>query len=186
MAGDVVRFWRDFMLDAPDEVGGALAFITAPPADFVPEPVRGPPGRRLHRRATRATPTRASGCCAPLREFGPPGLDLVEPMPYVAVQDLIDRANPHGRRNYWTADFLAELPDEAVDVLVEHATEPGVAVQPRSCSSPGGGAVARVPEDATAFGERTAPFNTHYLSMWEDPADDETQHRVHARASRRR
>src|SRR6478735_11176100 len=43
MAGEVVRFWRDFMTSAPDEVGSALAFITAPPADFVPEPVRGHP-----------------------------------------------------------------------------------------------------------------------------------------------
>ena len=50
----------------------------------------------------------------------------------------------------------------------------------------GGGAVARVPDDATAFGQRTAPFNTHYLSMWEDPADDDDEHRVHAARSRRR
>jgi hypothetical protein len=109
---------------------------------------------------------------APLREFGPPGLDLFGEIPYVAVQDLITEANPHGRRNYWSADFLSELPDDAVDVLVGHATQP---VSPFTAIllAAGGGAVSRVPDEATAFGERHSPFNTHYLSMWEDPAEDE-------------
>jgi FAD/FMN-containing dehydrogenase len=171
MAGDVVRFWRDFMLDAPDEVGSALAFITAPPLDFVPEPVRGHPvvGCIV---CYAGDPSEGEAVMRSLREFGPPGLDVLGEMPYVAVQDLITEANPHGRRNYWSADFLAELPDEAVDVLVEHATRP---VSPFSTMLlvAGGGAIARVPEDATAFGERSAPFNTHYLSMWEGPADDD-------------
>ena len=67
---------------------------------------------------------------------------------------------------------LADLPDDAVDVLVEHATNP---VSPFSSMLlvAGGGAVVRVPDDKTAFGSRTSPFNTHYLSMWEDPAEDE-------------
>jgi FAD/FMN-containing dehydrogenase len=171
MAGEVVRFWRDFMQSAPDEVGSALAFITAPPADFVPEPVRG-------------HPILGAICCyagavedgeaafAPLREFGPPPLDLLQPMPYVQVQKLIEEANPRGRRNYWSADFLSELPDEAVDTLVEHATNP-VSPFSQMLLLPGGGAIARVPEDATAFGQRNAPFNTHYLSVWEDPAEDD-------------
>jgi FAD/FMN-containing dehydrogenase len=171
MAGDVVRFWRDFMLSAPDEVGSALAFITAPPAEFVPEPVRGHPvvGCIV---CYAGDPDEGAKVMQPLREFGPPGLDLLGAMPYLAVQDIITEANPHGRRNYWSADFLAELPDAAVDALVEHATAP---VSPFSSMLlvAGGGAVARVPDDATAFGERTAPFNTHYLSMWEDAADDD-------------
>jgi FAD/FMN-containing dehydrogenase len=171
MAGEVVRFWRDFMTSAPDGVGSALAFITAPPADFVPEPVRGHPvlGCIV---CYAGDPAEGAQVMQPLREFGPPPLDLLGEMPYVAVQDIITDANPPGRRNYWSADFLAELPDEAVDALVEHATAP---VSPFSSMLlvAGGGAVARVPENETAFGMRTAPFNTHYLSMWEDPAEDE-------------
>ena len=109
---------------APDEVGSALAFITAPPAPLRARTGAGPPGRG-RRRVLRGRPRRrASRRSQPLRDFGPPPLDLLEPMPYVALQDLIDRGNPHGLQNYWTADFLAELPDEAVDVLVEHATKP--------------------------------------------------------------
>jgi FAD/FMN-containing dehydrogenase len=106
----------------------------------------------------------------PLREFGPPGIDLTGPIPYVALQQLLDAANPHGMQNYWTADFLSELPDEAIDVLVELATQP---VSPLSdvIVVPGGGAVARVDDAQTAFGQRNAPWNVHYLSMWENPAD---------------
>ena len=76
-------------------------------------------------------------------------------MPYVAVQDIITEANPHGRRNYWSADFLAELPDEAVDTLVEHATQP---VSPFSHDAARAPAAARshaCPRTTTAFGERT-------------------------------
>jgi FAD/FMN-containing dehydrogenase len=109
---------------------------------------------------------------APLRAFGPPAIDLVEPMPYVALQQVLDAACPKGMQNYWTGDFLGELPDEAVDTLVELATNP---VSPLTQINllPGGGAIARVPNDATAFGQRQAPWNIHYLSMWSDPADTE-------------
>ena len=171
MAREVVRFWRDFMLAAPDEVGSALAFITAPPEEFVPEPVRGQPviGIVL---CYAGSVEEGEKVLRPLREFGPPGLDMVQAMPYVAVQQLLDAPNPKGMQNYWTGDFFGELPDKAVDVLVEQATKP-VSPMTQLILIAGGGAVARVPEDATAFGQRTAPWNMHYLSMWTDPADAE-------------
>jgi FAD/FMN-containing dehydrogenase len=83
-------------------------------------------------------------------------------------------------QNYWSADFLAEVPDEAVDVLVEHATKP---VSPLSqiILVPMGGAIARVEEDASAFGQRDARWNIHYLSIWPDPADTE-KNIAHTRA----
>jgi len=171
MAGDVVRFYRDFIAGAPDEVCGGLAFICAPPADFVPEPVRGQPV--LGVMACYVGPV-ADGYQAlgPLLEFGPPAISMVQPIPYVALQQMLDEACPRGMRNYWTADFLGNLPDEAVDALVERAAQP---VSPLTQINliPGGGAISRVPDDATAFGQRTAPWNVHYLSMWPDPADDE-------------
>jgi FAD/FMN-containing dehydrogenase len=171
IAGELVRFFRDFMSDAPDEVGAALAFITAPPEEFVPEPVRGQPVCGIIMCYAGAVED-GERVLAPLREFGPPGVDLVGPMPYVAVQQLIDPASPKGMQNYWSADFLSELPDEAVDTLVEHATKP-VSPLTQILLIPGGGAIARVPEDATAFGQRNAPWNVHFLSLWPDPADDE-------------
>jgi FAD/FMN-containing dehydrogenase len=166
---DFVRFWRDFMLNAPDEVGSGLAFITAPPEEFIPEAARGKP---------------VIGCVVcyagsiedgeqafkPLREFGPPAIDLVGPTPYTGIQQLIDAPNPKGMQNYWTADFLSELSDEAIDVWLEHTAEP-VAPLSQMLILSGGGAIARVPEDATALGQRSAPFNVHFLSLWSDPAD---------------
>jgi FAD/FMN-containing dehydrogenase len=171
MAGEVVRFWRDFMLAAPDEVGSGLAFITAPPAEFVPEPVRGHPvvGILL---CYAGDIDEGQRVLQPLVEFGPPAVTMVQPMPYTAIQQMGNAGYPEGMQNYWSGDFLGELPDEAIDTLVSMATQP-VSLLTQILVVPGGGAIARVPEDATAFGERTAPWNMHYLAMWPDPADTE-------------
>lgn len=172
LGAEVLKNFRDVMADAPDEVGGGVAFITAPPADFVPEPARGKPcvgvilcyngdveeGRRV---------------MAPLLEFGEPAVSMVQPMPYVAVQQLIDAPSPKGMRNYWTADFMTGLPDEAIDTLTGFTSTPASPLT-QVIVVPGGGAISRVPEDETAFGQRSAPWNIHYLSMWApDPALDE-------------
>jgi FAD/FMN-containing dehydrogenase len=172
MGAALLRFYRDFMRDAPDEVGSGLAFICAPPEDFVPPEVQGQPviGVVL----CYAGPVEQGEIALkPLREFGPPAIDLVAPMPYTAVQQLLDAAAVEGSQNYWTADFYDELPDKAIDALVEKATQP-VSPLTQVIVVPGGGAIARVHDDDTAFGSRTAAFNIHYLSMWLDPADTET------------
>jgi FAD/FMN-containing dehydrogenase len=171
MAGDLLRFYRDFILAAPDEVCGGVAFITAPPEEFVPEPVRGQPVVGVIVLYV-GDPAEGEEAFRPLREFGPPGLDMVQQMPYVAVQQMIDAPNASGRLNYWNADFYDSLPDEAIDTFVPRATAP---ISPFSqvIVMPGGGAIARVPEDATAFVQRDADWNLHYLSMWEDPAETE-------------
>jgi hypothetical protein len=108
----------------------------------------------------------------PLRDFGP-AMDMLQPMPYVAVQSLLDPGNPKGRLNYWTADFYDELPDEAIDTFVAKATHP-VSPLSQMIVIPGGGAIARVDNDAMAFGGRQAAWNIHYLSMWAEPAESDT------------
>ncbi len=178
MAGDLLRFWRDYMADAPDEVGTGVAFITAPPADFVPEPVRGHPVVGVVV-CYAGDPDKGAEVMAPLLEFGPPAVSMVQPMPYVAVQQLVNDNNPKGMRNYWTADFYSALPDEAIDVLVAHATKPSAPLS-ETLVIPGGGAIARVPDDETAFGQRGAAFNLHYLTMWGDPTEDDL-HIAHTR-----
>ncbi len=167
---ELLRAYRDFVHDAPDEVGSAMAFICAPPEDFVPKEVQGQPVIGVV--ACYAGPA-DDGAAAyqPLRDLGP-ALDMLQPMPYVAVQQLLDPANPKGRLNYWTGDFYDALPDEAIDVFVARATIP-VSPFSQMIVIPGGGAIGRVDEDAMAFGERQAAFNIHYLSMWEDPAESE-------------
>jgi FAD binding domain-containing protein/berberine-like enzyme len=171
MAAGVLRNFRDFMADAPDEVGAGVAMITAPPEEFIPEPVRGQPvvGVVL---CYAGDAQEGEGVMKPLTDFGPPALPMVGPMPYLAVQRLIEPGNPPGMRNYWNADFLTGLPDEAIDILcAAHQAKPS----PLSdiILLPGGGAVGRVPNDAMAFGQREAPFNLHILSMWPEESMDE-------------
>jgi FAD/FMN-containing dehydrogenase len=170
VARDLVKFYREFVRNAPDEVGSGLAFICAPPEDFVPKEVQGQPVIGIV--CCYAGPVEeAEAAYKPLRDFGP-ALELVQPMPYVAVQQLLDPANPKGARNYWTAEFLADLPDAAVDILADQTEQP-VSPLTQIILIPGGGAPSRVDDNATAFGQRNAPWNLHLLSMWSDPAADD-------------
>ena len=170
-AAGVLANFRDAMASAPDAVGAGLALVTAPPEPFVPAELRGLPAAGVivcHPGA----PAEAEAALRPLRAFGPPAADLVGPMPYVQLQQLIDEGYPAGMRNHWTGDFLAGLPDAAIDVLCAfHATVPSPFTQ--ILVLPGGGAAARVPDGTMAVAERRAPFNVHITSLWADPADDE-------------
>ncbi len=168
MAAAVIHNFGAFMQTAPDEVGGAVVFTTAPNAPFVPEPARGQPVV-LVQLVYAGDPAEGERVLAPLRAFGPPVADLVQPMPYPALQ--ASGGNFPGSQNYWTADFLKELPAEAIDAFAAHAFTP-IAPESAVILVPGGGAPSRVPEDATAFGMRLAPWNVHYICGWSDPADN--------------
>ncbi|MDX6216205.1 MAG: hypothetical protein QOG99_1789 [Frankiales bacterium] len=165
---EVLKAYRDFTASAPDEVGSGLAFITAPHEEFVPEPARGHPAIGIICCYT-GDPADGPAAYQPLIDLGP-AMAMVQPMPYVAVQQLIEPANPKGRLNYWTADFYSALPDEACDTLAAQATQP-VSPYTQIIVVPGGGALSRVSDASMAFGSRDAAFNIHYLSMWEDPAE---------------
>ena len=167
-AGEVMRAYRDFVLTAPDEVGSGLAFVTAPHEEFVPEPARGHPmigiiccyvGR----------PEDGPAAYQPLLDLEP-AMAMVDVMPYLAVQGLIEAGNQKGHLNYWTGDFYDEFPDEAIDTLVGIATQP-VSPMSQIIVVPGGGAIARVDDEAMALGSRRAAFNLHFLGMWDDPAE---------------
>ena len=170
LAAEVIKHWRDFMLTAPDEVGSGVALLTAPPEEFVPEPARGQPAVGVLI-LYAGDPEEGARVCAPLIEFGPPAANLVGPMPYVAVQQLLDPPNQPGMHNYWSGDFLAEFPDEAVDTFVAQVFPP-VSPLTQMIVVAGGGVIPRMPPEATAFGNRHAPFNMHYLSMWPAATDD--------------
>ena len=168
-AAEVMRAYREFMATAPDEVGGAPAFICAPPEPFVPEPVRGKPVLGVVV-VYAGDPAEGPEAIRPLLDLEP-AIAMVDAIPYLAVQQLIEGANQPGSRNYWTADFYEDLPDDAIDVIVEYtARVPSPLTQ--VIVIPGGGAISRVPEHATAFSERKAAWNIHYLGMWRDAAED--------------
>ena len=168
-APDLLRAWRDWMRKAPDEVGSAFAFITAPPEEFVPEEVRGQPVCGMV--FLYAGPAEeGEQAAAELRALSTPDLDLVMPMPYTVVQQLLDAPNPPGRPQYWKSDNMRELTDEAVDTLVEQA---GRVISPFTTVilEYKGGAIARVPEDAMALPGRDAEIAFYGIAQWEGPGD---------------
>ncbi len=170
-AGELLSFWRDYMETAPDELGGAPAFLTAPPAPFVPEHMKGQIVVGLII-CYAGPPEEGEEWVRPFKELGPE-VDLVQPMPYTVIQTLLDPGSPPGRNNYWKAENLDGLGDEAIDTIVTHAarmTSPftHVVIQPM------GRAISRVGEDETALGGRDAAYALHALSMWENPAESDT------------
>jgi FAD/FMN-containing dehydrogenase len=154
------QLYREFLRNAPDELGLNFGFGVFPdgsPVTFFFLSYNGPieDGEKV---------------IAPLRSFGPPLLDTIQPMTYTTAQSLVAEQHPHGRRNYWKSSFMDELTDDAIDIIIEHF---------RSAPSPAagmffeglGGAFGRVDPTATAFSERTAAHNTLFMSGWYDPAE---------------
>ena len=172
------------MRDAPDEVGSGLAFITAPPEEFVPEPVRGQPVIGIV--CCYAGPIdEGEVAFKPLREFGPPGIDLVGPMPYVAVQQLLDARQPEGHAELLDRRLLRRTcPTRRSTSLVDRGTQP-VSPLTQIIVVPGGGAIARVDEDATAFGQRNARMEHPLPVDVAGPGRHREEHRVHPRVQRR-
>jgi FAD/FMN-containing dehydrogenase len=168
VGGELLRFYRDFMEQAPDEAGGGLAFVTAPPEPFVPEEARGKPATALIL-VYAGDPHRGEEVFRPLIEWGEPWVKLVQPMPYVAVQQLIDAANPWGISEYPKVDYLAQLPDEAIAAAVDKAAE---ARSPHTqlIFAPLGGALARTDRSAMALNTPDAKWLYFCLATWQDPA----------------
>jgi FAD/FMN-containing dehydrogenase len=167
---ELVRHWRDFMQSAPDDVGGALVGVTAPPEEFVPRELRGRPALGMVV-AHFGSVEQGREALRPLREHIQPAVELVQPLPYAALQQLLDPMNPPGRQQYWKSENMPALPDAAIDVWVEHCLEPSspftqVVLEPR------GGACARVHEDATPL-RRDAAFNAAIFTAWDDPAESD-------------
>lgn len=160
-AAEVLRFYRDFTTEAPDEVTAAAGVLTGQDGQLMVGIVVsycGPlaEGERLLK---------------PLSTFGPPVHDAIRPMTYQEVQQLlyVFEANV---QSYLKAGFLRELSREAIDAIVAHSatkTSPmsAVAILPVS------GAAARVAPDATAFVHRQHHYHLFLISQWRDPAESE-------------
>ncbi len=177
---EILAFLREYMVDAPDDLGLGAAFISAPPEPFVPSEMHFAPIFGL---IVCWTGEQQEGerVLAPIREVMQPLMDLVQPMPYVALQSMIDGGGPHGTRAYFKAEFLPELSDEVIQKLAAHgASRPGPMVQ--LLLEPLGGAISRVATDETALGVRDIPWCYHALSMWMEADDDvDTAHVTWAR-----
>jgi FAD/FMN-containing dehydrogenase len=169
-AADVLPFWRDYARSAPEELTSGALLITAPSAPFVPPEARGVPVLALY--VVYAGPLDAGEqALRPLREFLPPLLDLVQPMPYDAVQTMADVLWPPGSLNYWKSGFTEDLSKEAFAVLLDFFARAPSPLDSIILEHNGDGAMNRVGEGDTAFGQRGFPFNLLVTALWADPAE---------------
>jgi FAD/FMN-containing dehydrogenase len=169
-AAAALRNARDVMADAPDDVSLWLVLTHVSSALPVPEELHGTPVLAVVPFCTDLE--NGPALLEALTSFGSPLGCFHGPIPYAVLQSALDGVDPHGHRYWERGDYLAGLPDEAIDVLVAGAR--GIS-SPRSeiLVFPMGGAVARVPSEATAFGDRTAPWAVWIASQWTDPAEDD-------------
>jgi FAD/FMN-containing dehydrogenase len=170
-AATVLKFYREFIRDAPEEFGGFPAWQIAPPLPFIPEARHGE--AFLVFVACWAGPiAEGEAALKPLRDVAPVVADGVGPMPYPALNSAFDALVPPGLQHYWKANFVKELTDEAIDAHLEHGPKVPV-VNSTVHIYPINGACHRVAPDATAFAYRDATFATVIAGMWPDPAQND-------------
>ncbi|HMK91655.1 MAG TPA: FAD-binding oxidoreductase, partial [Thermoleophilia bacterium] len=170
-AETVLRFYRDFIASAPEEIGGFPAFQVAPPLPFIPEERHG--DTFIIMVACWAGPlAEGERALKPIRDVAPVVAEFVGPMPYPALNSAFDALVPAGLQHYWKASFVKDLTDASIAAHLQHG--PKIPTMNSALHIyPINGAVQRVPSDATAFSYRDANFATVIAGMWPDPADNE-------------
>ncbi len=159
-AHEVLRFYHEFASGCPDELSTTASLGVTPDGVIgVSVCYCGPleEGERVLR---------------PLREFGSPLADNIEPMAYTTLQNSPDAGFPPGRRHYWKSSYLKELGEEAIEIMAEYVSEmpspaTGVGLQQMH------GVASRVDPTATAFPHRDEHYDFLILSQWADPAESE-------------
>jgi hypothetical protein len=167
---EVMRFYREYVRECPDELTTWLSRITAPAADFVPDDLQGKAALAVLA-CHCGDPGDAELAIGPLRKLGP-AVDLIESMPYPALQCMSDEDMPWGVRCYLKAGYTAELTDSLIDAIVQRTAAVPSALSTLDIHHMGG-AVARVADDATAFGDRRSAFCFNIVGVWREPADDD-------------
>ena len=170
-AATVLRFYREFIQDAPEELGGFPAWQIAPPLPFIPEDRHGEPFL-VFVTCWSGPVEQGEAALKPLLDVAPPVAQHVGPMPYPELNSAFDALVPPGMQHYWKANFVNELTDEAIEAHLEHGPKVPV-VNSTVHIYPINGACHRVPSDATAFAYRDATFATVIAGMWPDPSQNE-------------
>ncbi len=162
-ARDTFRFYRDITASEPDELTSLVAVV------------HGPDGSMLAAIVPCYCGSVAAGEAAvqPIKVFGPPVLDAVGPMPYPAINQLMDAAYPKGALNYWKSSFLSAPPsDDLIDVIIDcyaRVPSPMTAIFLERAH----GAMSRVAVGDTAFPHRAVGYNLGLFAEWTNPADTE-------------
>jgi FAD/FMN-containing dehydrogenase len=169
-AADLLALYQDWSASQPSEVNSVIALTTAPPLPFLPEDVHGKPvaitigcyggaiedGEQHYR---------------PLKEFGPPIADLVGPMPYVALQSLLDPLWGPGARNYFRSGYLTRLGPDVSAVVDSFVGRRPAGLLSEVHVQHMGGAIDAVPADESVYSGRGAPYVWNIVCRWENPAD---------------
>jgi len=170
-AADLLTFWRDFILNAPEEINGWFGFVTVPPAPLFPE--------QFHFRkmcvivwCSTAPLEQAEELFKPIRAFSTPVMDFAGPLPWPMLQSLFDALYPAGLQWYWKADFFTDLNEKAIDLHVKYGAQ-----LPTMHSTmhlyPINGAAHRPASSDTAFSFRDANFAEVIVGVDPDPASNE-------------
>ena len=169
-AGDLLRFFREFIKDAPRDYGPFPAFLIAPPLEFIPPERHG--DTFCASIVQWAGPLdKGEGAMKPFRDVAPVVAEMAGPMPYPALNAAFDALFPKGIRSYWKSSFVTELTDDAIDAHVAHGPKvPEVSATMHLY--PINGKCHDVGPDETAFAYREANFSTVILCAWQDPAVD--------------
>ncbi len=170
-AKEVLKWYNDFIKNAPEEINGFFAFLIVPPGDPFPE--------HLHLKKMCGVvwcytgPLKdAEEVFAPIRKFKTPALDFVGPIPVPALQSMFDPIMPPGMHWYWKADFMNELTDEAIEAHLQHGP-----LMPTWRSTmhlyPINGAASKVGKKETAWNYREATWAMVMAGIDPDPANKE-------------
>lgn len=170
-AADVMRWYREFIVNAPEDLNGFFAFLTVPPGPPFPE--------HLHLQKMcgvvwcyTGPEDQAEKVFAPIKDFGPPDLYGIHDMPLPALQAAFDALYPPGHQWYWRADFVNELSDEAIALHVKHGS-----AMPTMQSSmhmyPINGAAHRPSNSDTPWNYRDAQWASVMVGVDPDPANAE-------------
>jgi FAD/FMN-containing dehydrogenase len=170
-AGEVLRFYRDFLPTTPEEFVCWFVMRKAPPLPFLPAEWHGREILALAVCYSGSNLAEGERVAAPLRAFGKPIADVVAPHPYTAWQTILDPLLTPGVRNYWKSHDFREVSDGLIDALIEHArTLPDPSTEIAFAQL--GGAVSRVANEATAYGHRDGQFVLNVHGRWDDRAKD--------------
>lgn len=161
-ARNVLRFYREFTVDQPDELVTYAAFLTTP--DGVPVVVL--------MSCFAGDTDEGERMLAPLRAFGSPVADTFAPIPYPVMQELLGAGFPYGRQNYWKSGMSSQISDETIDAMIDFMAQvpsPFSVVAIADCH----GAYSRVGRTDTAYFHRDLQYDVLLLANWENPADNE-------------
>jgi FAD/FMN-containing dehydrogenase len=166
----VLKWYRDFLPQAPEDLNGVFAFLIVPGPPF-PEPLHGKPMCGVVW-CWLGDPDQLEAALAPARDLKTPAFEHVGPMPYPAMQSMFDAVYPPGHQWYWRADFLNEIPDPAVEKHIEFGTALPTALSTMHLY-PIDGATRAIGKEETPWVYRDAAWAEVIVGVDPDPANSE-------------